>query len=64
MVHIESDLKETYLGDGLYASVENDMIKLRAPHLVGDHVVYLEDQVQEAFMRYMKEHGIVKFEIL
>lgn len=36
---------ETYLGDGLYASIHNGMIKLRAPDAYGDRIVYLEPEV-------------------
>jgi hypothetical protein len=38
-------MEETYLGDGLYVSLEAGMIKLRAPRFGGDHVVYLEPEV-------------------
>ena len=34
--------KETYLGDGCYASFDGFMIKLRAPREHGDHEIYLE----------------------
>ena len=33
---------EHYLGDGLYATIDQGQITLRAPRPEGDHVVYLE----------------------
>ena len=35
--------RETYLGDGLYASFDGWQVKLRAPREGGDHEVFLED---------------------
>jgi hypothetical protein len=46
---------ESYLGDGLYASIEGNTLKLRAPRLEGDHIVYLEDAVFLALIRYIRE---------
>ena len=40
---------EVYLGDGLFASVEHGMIKLRAPRNHEDHVVYLDPGVLQSF---------------
>ena len=47
------DIGETYLGDGLYASCDGWQIKLRAPRGDGDHVVFLEPQVLDAFELYI-----------
>lgn len=41
--------KETYLGDGLYASFDGWQFRLRAPREDGDHIVYLEPAVMRAF---------------
>ncbi len=50
-----TDDKETYLGDGLYASFDGYQIKLRAPDLVeGDRIVYLDERTLEAFERYVE----------
>lgn len=46
--------KETYLGDGLYASFDGFMIKLRAPRET-DHEVYLEPHVLKNLMGYAKD---------
>jgi len=35
--------RETYLGDGLYASWDGWQVRLRAPREHGDHEVFLED---------------------
>lgn len=44
---------ETYLGDGLYASCDGWMIRLRAPGDAGaDHVVYLDPHVYGALRRF------------
>lgn len=45
--------KETYLGDGLYASHDGYQICLRAPREDGDHVVYLEPRVLENFIMFV-----------
>lgn len=47
--------KETYLGDGLYASFDGFQIVLRAPRLDGDHWVGLDGQVYEALVRFVAE---------
>lgn len=50
--------EETYLGDGLYASLENGMIKLRAPRGdLKDHVVYLEPDVYGALREFARKIG-------
>jgi hypothetical protein len=46
--------KETYLGDGLYASFDGFAITLRAPRMEGDHWVVLEPEVLVAFEVYVK----------
>jgi hypothetical protein len=47
--------KEVYLGDGLYASFDGFMFKLRAPQdTIGDQTVYLEPEVLKSLMRYAK----------
>lgn len=45
--------KETYLGDGLYASMEGDMLKLRAPRIDGDHEVFLEPEICAELVRFI-----------
>jgi hypothetical protein len=47
--------EEEYLGDGLYASFDGFGFKLRAPRGAGDHWVYLEWEVLDAFDRYRKQ---------
>jgi len=46
--------KEVYLGDGLYASIELGVIKLRAPGWKEEdnQVVYLEKETFVALLRY------------
>ena len=44
---------EEYLGDGLYASFDGFGITLRAPRTGGDHFVYLEPSVLDAFEQYV-----------
>jgi len=48
---------EIYLGDGLYASIVDDMgtVKLRAPREFGDHYVVLEPEMLENLMRWHKQ---------
>lgn len=52
MSNIPSE-KETYLGDGLYASTDGVGVKLRAPREDGDHYVVLEPDVLEAFEAWL-----------
>lgn len=47
--------KEVYLGDGLYASFDGYQVKLRAPDERGDREVFLEPNVLEAFLAWIKE---------
>jgi hypothetical protein len=49
--------KETYLGDGLYASFDGFMVTLRAPRPDGDHWVGLEPDVLGAFIGYLQKIG-------
>jgi hypothetical protein len=53
--------KETYLGDGLYASFDGFMVTLRAPREHGDHFVALEPEVLHNFLRYLNEIGLKDF---
>jgi hypothetical protein len=46
--------KETYLGDGLYASFDGWMFCLRAPRADGDHVVFLDPTTLDAFDEFRK----------
>jgi len=46
--------KETYLGDGLYASFDGWQIQLRAPRPDGDHLIYLEPAVIVALAAFMR----------
>jgi hypothetical protein len=45
--------KETYLGDGLYASFDGYQFDLRAPREHGDHWVGLEPQVLNSFIDFV-----------
>jgi hypothetical protein len=45
---------ETYLGDGLYASFDGYQFRLRAPREDGDHFVFLDPSVIDAFARYVE----------
>lgn len=48
------EIRETYIGDGLYASYDGYMLKLRAPRIGGDHEVYLEPDVMHDFMAFVE----------
>jgi len=46
--------KEVYLGDGVYASVEEGMIRLRAPkNLAREEIIYLEREVYKELVRFV-----------
>ena len=49
-------LNETYLGDGLYASFDGFMIRLRAPREEGDHWVALEPDVYQALVAFIMQN--------
>jgi len=52
--------EETYLGDGLYASLDaSRQIKLRAPREYGDHVVYLDGSMLLALMQEAQRWGVI-----
>lgn len=52
--------KETYLGDGLYASFDGFMITLRAPRENGDHWVGLEPEIFQALVKFAIKVGVIK----
>jgi hypothetical protein len=45
--------RETYLGDGLYASFDGWQIRLRTSREGGDHEVYLDATVLRAFLTFV-----------
>lgn len=47
--------KETYLGDGVYASFDGWQICLRAPRENGDHIVFLEPQLWRSLTMFAAE---------
>lgn len=47
-------MREHYLGDGLYATDDGHMIRLRAPREDGDHWVGLEDEVVQSLFRFIE----------
>jgi hypothetical protein len=53
--------KETYLGDGLYASFDGYQIKLRAPRENGDHEVFLEAPAIKSFVAFCVSQGLKDF---
>lgn len=46
-------MSEHYLGDGLYASTEGGMVKLRAPRDI-DHIVFIEPEVWHELIRFVR----------
>ena len=54
-MHSDTGNPETYLGDGLYASVDGYTMMLRAPRAEGDHWVGLEPRVYEALLEFVKQ---------
>ena len=50
-----SSERETYLGDGLYASFDGWQVRLRAPRENGDHEVFLEQLTLQAFLRFLDD---------
>lgn len=52
-------MNEVYIGDGLYASIEGGVVKLRAPRDGGDHEVYLEPEVLQSFLDFLMTNNII-----
>jgi hypothetical protein len=53
--HFPDDMNEIYLGDGCYASYDGFRFKLRAPREHGDHEIFLEPLVLQAFEKFVSE---------
>jgi hypothetical protein len=49
--------RETYIGDGLFASHDGFALTVRAPREHGDHYVVLEPFVLEAFLEFAQHCG-------
>jgi len=47
--------EERYLGDGLYASWDGGMLRLRTPRNDDDHIIYLEDWVYIELLRFARQ---------
>lgn len=47
-----SDLREDYLGDGLYAAYDGYQVRLRAPRDGRDDLVFMEPRVLQAFYAF------------
>jgi len=52
--------RETYLGDGLYASFDGWHIRLRAPREGGDHWIGLEPEVWRELHDWVDRHPKLK----
>ena len=53
----DAAIKETYIGDGCYASYDGFSLRLLAPRENGDHYVALEPQVFESFLQFAQQCG-------
>lgn len=54
--------KERYLGDGLYVSWDGEQVRLRAPRMDGDSLVYMDSWVAKSFEDFMKDVAAGKVE--
>jgi hypothetical protein len=45
--------RETYLGDGLFASFDGYQVRLRAPRENGDHEVFLDALTFQALLQFL-----------
>jgi hypothetical protein len=48
-----------YLGDGLYVETDDFMIKLSTERENGTHYVFLEPEVIDALLRYLRKQKII-----
>jgi hypothetical protein len=46
---------ERYIGDGLYAAFNGEMLRLRAPRADGDHEVFLDGDVFQELEQFAKQ---------
>ena len=53
-------IKETYLGDGLYASYDGYQVRLWAPREQGVHEVFLEPYILGLFLDFLKTEKIIE----
>jgi hypothetical protein len=51
-------IKETFLGDGLFASFDGFALTLRAPRQHGDHFVVFEPSVFKEFLQFARQCGV------
>ena len=58
-----SEKKETYLGDGLYASHDGYQFILRAPRGCGEDYTALDPDVLHAFFKFIEKINNVKIEV-
>ena len=54
------ETKETYLGDGVYASFDREAICLRAPREKESHYVFLEPALLKSLIQYAIGVGWLK----
>jgi len=57
---VENEVKEIYLGDGLYGSFNGYAIELKAPRGSGNHFVVLEPEVFESLIQFAMSIGWLK----
>ena len=53
----ESTHRTEYLGDGLYAGIDGDMIVLSCDREEGEHIVFMDHAVFTALLRYADRVG-------
>lgn len=47
-------MNKEYIGDGVYAEIEHGMLKLSTERLEGTHAIYLEKNVYDNLVDYVK----------
>lgn len=56
-------MNKTYLGDGLYAQYDGEMLILRAPREYGEHYVALEPMVLQNLFSFIEKQYKLKITI-
>lgn len=56
----EESIGTEYLGDGVYASFEYGQVKLATERADGRHVIFLEKEVMDRLINYVKEKGMIR----
>lgn len=56
-------MSREYLGDGLYVDDDGWQFELTAPRSGGEHTVFMDGSVLQAFLKYVERQRAVRIEV-